>query len=485
MGLTAASTGHGAVDDGLIIEKQDSSDKIIALAGNPNVGKSTVFNELTGLKQHTGNWPGKTVTNAQGRHTFHDISYIFVDLPGTYSLFAHSAEEEVARDFICFSESDAVAVVCDATCLERNLNLVLQTIEITPHVVVCINLMDEAQKKHIKVDIQALEQKLGVPVSSASARSGKGLKELMENIESLTEKGVQTDPIQIQYSAPVEQAIATLMPLLRPKLNGRLNCRWVALRLLENDKGLIRSLNAYLGEDILEDKELTKALSGTRGSLLQQGIPVEMLQDEVACRIVKEAEEIAHSSVKLEGKNDRDRKIDRFLTNKWTGIPIMILLLGCIFWITIVGANYPSELLSTALFWVQDRLLDFFNWIGAPWWLTGLLVMGVYRVVAWVVSVMLPPMAIFFPLFTLLEDFGYLPRIAFNLDHHFKKACACGKQALTMCMGFGCNAAGIVGCRIIDSPRERLIAMITNNFVPCNGRFTPFCYGKFQWIAVA
>ena len=169
--------------------------------------------------------------------------------------------------------------------------------------------------------------------------------------------------------------------------------------------------------------------------------------------------------------HSRDRKIDKYLTNRFTGIPIMIALLALIFWITISGANYPSQMLSEGLFWVQDRLTDFFMWMHAPEWLHGALVLGVYRVLAWVVSVMLPPMAIFFPLFTLLEDFGYLPRVAFNLDHYFKKANTCGKQALTMCMGFGCNAAGVVGCRIIDSPRERMIAMLTNNFVPCNGRF--------------
>ena len=152
----------------------------------------------------------------------------------------------------------------------------------------------------------------------------------------------------------------------------------------------------------------------------------------------------------------------------------MLALLAAVFWITITGANYPSELLSRGLFWVQDRLTDLFVYLHAPAWLHGALVLGVYRVLAWVVSVMLPPMAIFFPLFTLLEDLGYLPRVAFNLDKHFQKCRACGKQALTMCMGFGCNAAGIVGCRIIDSPRERLIAILTNNFVPCNGRFPTF-----------
>ena len=189
--------------------------------------------------------------------------------------------------------------------------------------------------------------------------------------------------------------------------------------------------------------------------------------------LVLTAEYICSDTVHFD-KNDynaRDRRIDKILTGKWTGFPIMIVLLLGVLWLTITGANYPSALLSDGLFWIEERITDLFLHLGVPDWLHGMLVLGVYRVLAWVVSVMLPPMAIFFPLFTLLEDSGYLPRIAFNLDKYFKKCRACGKQALTMCMGFGCNAAGVIGCRIIDSPRERLIAILTNNFVPCNGRF--------------
>ena len=168
---------------------------------------------------------------------------------------------------------------------------------------------------------------------------------------------------------------------------------------------------------------------------------------------------------------ERDRKMDRIITGKYLGYPLMMVLLFVVFWITIRGANYPSAMLARFFFFLEERITYFFELVNAPNWLHGILVLGVYRVLAWVVSVMLPPMAIFFPLFTILEDLGYLPRVAFNLDKYFKKASSCGKQALTMCMGFGCNAVGVTGCRIIDSPRERLIAIITNNFVPCNGRF--------------
>ena len=473
MGLTSESTGRGAVDTGLVIHREKESDRIIALAGNPNVGKSTVFNELTGMNQHTGNWPGKTVSNAQGRHSGKARDYIIVDLPGTYSLMAHSAEEEVARDFICFGGADAVIVVCDATCLERNLNLVLQTLEITKNVVVCVNLMDEAARKKIRVDLNALQKNLGVPVIGAAARSGKGLCELMDAVEQVITAPPQKDTVDIRYLKPIEEAVALIEPAIAAETAGKINSRWAALKLIDPDETLSQSMAEYLGRDIAADPAVREKLEEAQAHLSEAQIPAEELKDKITSCLVLTAEDLCNGVVSCEDDRatQRDRKLDKILTSKWTGVPIMLLLLGVIFWITIQGANYPSELLSQGLFWIQDRLTDFVHWTGAPEWVNGLFVQGMYRTLAWVVSVMLPPMAIFFPLFTLLEDFGYLPRVAFNLDHHFKKACACGKQALTMCMGFGCNAAGIVGCRIIDSPRERLIAILTNNFVPCNGRF--------------
>ncbi len=473
MGLTNQSTGTRAVDSGLVIHRTEKGEKVIALAGNPNVGKSTVFNELTGMRQHTGNWPGKTVTNAQGNCTYRGESYIMVDIPGTYSLMAHSAEEEVARDFICFGNPDATVVVCDATCLERNLNLVLQTIEITGKVVVCVNLMDEAKRKKISLDLQELSRRLGVPVVPAAARSGKGLDELMQAVSHLLKREQKAKTIQIRYATPIEEAIAMLEPTIREKTGQKINARWLSLKLLDYDKALLQSLNHYLGFELLSDEQVQQKRKEALAYLQAHGISQEALLDQIVASSVLTAEKVCRGIVRYDTDlyQERDRKIDRILTNKWTGIPIMIALLAVIFWITMTGANYPSQLLSDGLFWVEDRLADAFAWMGSPNWLCDMLVHGVYRTLAWVVSVMLPPMAIFFPLFTLLEDLGYLPRVAFNLDKYFKKCNACGKQALTMCMGFGCNAAGIVGCRIIDSPRERLIAMITNNFVPCNGRF--------------
>lgn len=473
MGLTNGSTGIKAVDSGLVIKKPTPDDKVIVLAGNPNVGKSTVFNNLTGLNQHTGNWPGKTVTNAQGYCQYGDSTYVLVDIPGTYSLMAHSAEEEVARNFICFGESDAVVVVCDATCLERNLNLVLQTLEITDKVVVCVNLMDEAKKKNIQIDLDEISKMLGVPVIGTTARKKKSLDKLMQNVEQLLKGKEKRDSFKIKYLKPIEDAIAELEPVIKEKIGNKINSRWLSLKLLDYDETLIAALNEYLGYELLADNEVSESLIRAKESLSAGGIDADSLRDKIVSCLVLTAEYICADTVSFDktNYNAKDRKIDKILTSKWTGFPIMIALLMVVFWITITGANLPSQLLSDGLFWVQDRLTEAFNYFGAPDWLHGVLVLGVYRVLAWVVSVMLPPMAIFFPLFTLLEDLGYLPRVAFNLDKYFKRCNACGKQALTMCMGFGCNAAGIIGCRIIDSPRERLIAMITNNFVPCNGRF--------------
>jgi ferrous iron transport protein B len=476
MGLTNQSTGVSALEKELNIERASPSDKIIALAGNPNVGKSTIFNSLTGLNQHTGNWPGKTVSNAQGRYTHKDKSFILVDIPGTYSLMANSVEEEVARDFICFGNPDATIVILDATCLERNLNLALQTIEITDNVVICVNLLDEAKRKGINVDLTKLSLLLGVPTVGTSATTGDGLKELMDIVYNLTNNKVPINPIKIKYDKVLEDSISLIEPevkLALTNVNSKINPRWISLKLLENDPSLIQSLNKYLNINMLNNEIIKEKIIEATNLLSTYNIMEEHFRDILVTTLVSKAEKISMKVVTKKNYkyNITDRKIDRILTSKIYGIPIMILLLCIVFWITITGANYPSSLLSTSLFWIEDKLSVLLLGLGAPWWLEGVLIKGIYRTLAWVIAVMLPPMAIFFPLFTLLEDLGYLPRIAFNLDNFFKKSCACGKQALTMCMGFGCNAAGIIGCRIIDSPRERLIAIITNNFVPCNGRF--------------
>lgn len=372
-----------------------SKTHLVALAGNPNTGKSTVFNQLTGLKQHTGNWPGKTVLLAKGNYSYLGSTYEICDLPGTYSLLASSPEEEVARDFIASGEPQVTVVVVDATCLERNLNLVLQITQLTSHVIVCLNLMDEAQNQNLIIDLLQLEEELGVPIVPTTATTGEGLRTLKEAINQM--------------------------------VNGKLSAKPRSLDLDQNN--LAASLYAEA--------------------------------ERITAQVVRSTQNAPSFTARL----------DKLVTSRLFGMPIMLGLLASILWLTILGANYPSDLLARLFFQVEDLLTMVFQRLGSPPWLHGVLILGMFRGLAWVVSVMLPPMAIFFPLFTLLEDFGYLPRLAFNLDGLFQKAGAHGKQALTMAMGFGCNAAGVIAARIIDSPRERLVAILTNNFVPCNGRF--------------
>lgn len=398
MGLTSTSTGTNLLSDELE-EIKKKCNFTVAFAGNPNVGKSTIFNNLTGLHQHTGNWPGKTVTNASGIYNYKDKAFLLIDLPGTYSLMSNSQEEEIARDYICNGNPNVTVVVVDSTCLERNLNLVFQVIEITSNVIVCVNLLDEAKKKNIDIDLNELEKQLGVPVVGTTARNKNTLDSLVNCIYEVCTKAKKCSPNTIKHSSNNEV--------------------------------------------------------------------------DIVSNIIKKSEEVTNlvCTFNNENYNIRDKKIDKILTSKEFGIPIMLSFLGIIFWITIIGANYPSSLLSNFFNYIQDKLIYIFNILNIPNFITELLINGMYKTVAWVVAVMLPPMAIFFPLFTFLEDIGYLPRIAFNLDNYFKKACTTGKQALTMCMGFGCNAAGVVGSKIIDSPREKIISMLTNAFVPCNGRF--------------
>lgn len=367
------------------------NEPVIALCGNPNVGKSTLFNALTGMKQHTGNWSGKTVSLARGICTRGGKRYGIVDLPGTYSLLAHSKEEEIASGFIADGNADAAVVVCDATCLVRSLTLAMQVSRLNARTVICINLMDEAERRGISIDIAKLEALSGLPCAAVSARSERGIDELFIKINAALEAEPSPPP-----------AFAC-------------DCPNAAFCLSE--------------------------------SICAKCVAVSKKADE------------------------RRMKIDRILTGRYTGIPIMLMLLALVFYITLEGANYPSAWLSRLLLSLEPPLNSALLSLGLPQGAALALSAGAYRVLAWVVSVMLPPMAIFFPMFTFLEELGYLPRAAFNMDHYFSRSGSCGKQALTMLMGLGCNAAAIVGCRIIDSPRERLIAILTNAFVPCNGRF--------------
>lgn len=460
-------------------EKLKNSNLTIALAGNPNVGKSTVFNALTGMRQHTGNWAGKTVANASGTFTHRNIDFTLVDIPGTYSLMASSPDEEAAREFICFGQPDCIIVVLDATCLERNLNLAIQILEVNKKAVICVNLLDEATKKGIQIDLDELSLYLGVPVVGTAARSGEGLDELKDAVFDVATGERKVFGTKIKYNSNLEKAITKLENIIEDsklfddKTFSYLSKRFIALRLIDCDKKLDNSIKEYFNFSLVEHKTINKAFTEIHNELENIGMKQDDIRDIIVEGIVAKAREIYAHCTCLCDKcySRRDRKLDKILTSKLTGIPIMLLLFGVIFYITISGANYPSELLSMAFSKIQEWLYGLFDLLHSPPFLKGLLIDGMFKTLSWVVAVMLPPMAIFFPLFTLLEDFGYLPRVAFNMDRFFAKSGTSGKQSLTMLMGFGCNACGVTGCRIIESPRERIIATVTNNFVPCNGRF--------------
>ena len=440
----------------------------VGLIGNPNVGKSTIFNGLTGMRQHTGNWPGKTVAKATGYKVYNGMSYQFEDLPGTYSLLAHSKEEDVTRNFVYFDDYDALIVVCDATALERNLNLVLQVLEITDKVVVCVNLLDEAKKKRIDVDLRKLSLLLGVPVVGAIARDKKGFNDLLDKVKlvSLKKEGY----VKINYDNFILKDIKKLEKFIPKNL---VNSENVLLRYLASDYDFINSFDYKYKTNLMRNLEAKYIKEDILNGFKSRGVNYDDIDTIITEAINEKSYSICKRVVKYNKDNydKKERIIDKYLTNKITGIPIMLCLLFLILWITITLANIPSDFLYEKFFEFEDILYNFLVNIHLPIWVTDMFVHGIYRVLAWVVAVMLPPMAIFFPLFTLLEDFGVLPRIAFNLDKSFEKCSSCGKQALTMVMGFGCNAVGVTGARIIDSPRERLIAIITNSFVPCNGRF--------------
>ena len=445
----------------------------IALAGNPNTGKSTVFNALTGLRQHTGNWPGKTVTRAEGSFSFHDQRYRIIDLPGTYSLLSTSEDEEVARDFILFGKPDVTVIVVDASRLERNLSLALQILEITDKAVLCLNLMDEARRHHITIDTRTLSRDLGIPVVATSARTKEGIPDLLFAIEEVVSGKFQTKK-QTYIDLPKEnaEAIAELQSALS-ELNPELpNTRWLAMRLIEGDESVQKGVEegTFSAENNPEKQSRVLRIADEYHKILG-----DHYRNDLVEAIYAQATTLINASVSTDfsARSFRvDRAIDRIVTHKIWGFPIMFLLLAAVLWITIIGANYPSQWLSDLFVgWLYPLLKDGANALHFPWWLSSFLIDGVYLATTWVISVMLPPMAIFFPLFTLLEDFGYLPRVAFNLDKLFRTAGAHGKQALTMSMGFGCNAAGVVATRIINSPREKLIAIITNNFSLCNGRW--------------
>ena len=439
----------------------------VGLIGNPNVGKSTIFNALTGMHQHTGNWPGKTVERCTGVKIYNGVKYEIEDLPGTYSLISHSKEEEVTRDFVYFDSYDALIIVCDACALERNLNLVMQVLEVTNKVIICVNLIDEAKKKKIVIDFDKLESILKVPVIPCIARKKVGINEILEKLNIVSY--IKNDPLKISYDI-LENDIKCLYDIIP---NTSIDKDIISLRLLVGDYNFLNSFDFKFNTNLMVNSHVKDKVNYVLNNLYKKGFNKDDIQTLIIECISFKCEEIASKVITYNKKNydKTDRIVDKVLTGKISGSIVMLMLLFLVLWITISLSNYPSSVLYNLFFSFEKVLLNILSFLHIPKIIINALVYGVYRVLAWVVAVMLPPMAIFFPLFTILEDLGYLPRIAFSLDKTFKKCGSCGKQALTMVEGFGCNAVGVVGSRIIDSPRERLIAILTNAFIPCNGRF--------------
>ena len=476
------SGGRGESDN---MGRGERTDGItVALAGNPNVGKSTLFNSLTGMHAHTGNWAGKTVECMKGyvkksilRRAGCGGEVCLFDIPGTYSLYSHSEEERVARDFIAFGNADATVVVCDATSLMQNLNLFLQIAETGKPAVLVLNLMDEAKRRGIVIDTKRLSSILGAEVVECVAREKSGLFRVVSAAARCTAADRRGRLYTVRYGEEIERAAEIISSSI---LSMRTLCerisvdsafaRWIALRILEGEEELCEEIFSYLGVDERERTVILDALTDAEMMLFQSGLTRECVKDTTVENIVQKAAEIALSVTECEGEKIEMCRADKFLTGRWTAYPVMLLLLGLVLWITLSLANYPSALLSRLFSWTETELILWLEGLQAPRFITEGLVSGALGTLFDVVAVMLPPMAIFFPLFSLLEDSGYLPRIAYNLDRPFAAVGACGKQALTMCMGLGCNAVGIVGCRIIDSRRERLIAALSNSLIPCNGR---------------
>lgn len=461
MGLTNTSSRKKYMKDGFNTE--DMGKKIVCLLGNPNTGKSSIFNSLTGMHQHTGNWSGKTVVNTYGEYSHNNEEYGIVDLPGIYSILSYSQEEEVAREFICFGKYDILVLVCDMTCLERNLNIFFQMLELNNRIIICLNLYDEAKKKNIIVDIKKMEKMLGVPVVVTSVKDGMGIEDLKDKIEDVVNNKYEFNTKGILYGKDIEERILDIEDKSTFLVNFE-NRRWFSLRILDSPVNFFDFMRDYLtDEEFTKIEEIKGDYSKEDSEKIREGI-IENIYER--CRNVKEK-----CVREIGDKHLRDRKIDDILTSKRYGIPIMFGLLAIVLFITITLSNIPSSMLSNLFSFLEIKLSEFLMFIHLPKVIHDIFVYGIFRITGWVIAVMLPPMAIFFPLFTFLEDLGYLPRVAFNMDHLFKKAGCHGKQCLTMCMGFGCNSAGVIGTRIIESKRERLIAIITNNFVPCNGRF--------------
>jgi ferrous iron transport protein B len=450
---------------------------VVGLAGNPNVGKSAIFNTLTGGRQHVGNWPGKTIERAEGDFRHGEWQIHLVDLPGTYSLAAQSPEEIVARDYILSDEPDVIVDIVDATCLERNLNLTLQSLELTGKVVVALNLMDEVRRQGWEIDTEALEEALGVPVIPTVAVEGEGLPELVEEVVAVAKGQLRTEPVSVDYGVTIEGYIQDLEADLDSLgIDGQ--SRWLALRLLEDDPEIVQAFQkGDLAHFCLREDAAPASPEALRAVLRRAARLREATHPDARIEIVRRRYELAHEVTHRVARHLRPmetsltERMDRIITHRIWSCPIMLAILVGVLWITIQGANIPSSWLGSAFAWLAEVTRDLLLSINAPWWVVGSLVDGLIVGTGTVIAVMLPPMIIFFTAFNLLEDIGFIPRVAFNLDRLMRAVGSQGKHTLVAMMSFGCNVTGVLSSRIIEGPKDRIVAIVTAPLVLCNGRF--------------
>ena len=426
----------------------------IAVAGNPNTGKSTLFNALTGLRQHTGNWPGKTVERKEGEFRHDGRLVRVVDLPGTYSLTAVSSEEIVARDFIVEGNPDAVIVIVDATNLERNLYLVLQVLELTNNVVVALNMMDQVEGKGVRIDLGALSEQLGVPVIPIVALKKEGIPQLVETVMDICAGKRALHPVSATFDEPIEQSIAQLEPLVE---NGDYPSRWLAIKLLEGDSDVKEMLQASGNSAAVQAAE----------TLVEQsaGQPEVLIAEQRYELISRIARRSIHHEEDIEYLTDR---IDDIVTHKILGLPTLAIIAGFTLWAiyNIAGpiGGLFERFFNVVIDWAGGLLA------GAPWWISGIIVDGILIGCQQIFVFMFGVLVVFFFIYGILEDIGYLARGAFVMDRIMKWLGLPGKAFMTLFAGYGCSVPGVMGTRIIDDESDRIITSVVVPFIPCAAR---------------
>jgi ferrous iron transport protein B len=426
----------------------------IAVAGNPNTGKSTLFNALTGLRQHTGNWPGKTVERKEGEFRHDGRLVRVVDLPGTYSLTAVSSEEIVARDFIVEGNPDAVVVIVDATNLERNLYLVLQVLELTNNVVVALNMMDQVEGKGVRIDLGALSEQLGVPVIPIVALKKEGIPQLIETVIEICEEKRVLHPVGVTFDELIEQSIAQLEPMVE---NSDYPARWLAIKLLEGDTDVKEVMQASGNSTAVEEAE--KLVERSAGQL-------EVLIAEQRYELISR---IARRSIhQEEGVEYLTDKIDDIVIHKLLGLPILAIIAGFTLWAiyNIAGpiGGLFERFFNIVIDWAGGLL------VGTPWWVSGIIVDGILLGCQQIFVFMFGVLIVFFFIYGILEDIGYLARGAFVMDRIMKWLGLSGKAFMTLFAGYGCSIPGVMGTRIIDDESDRIITAVVVPFIPCAAR---------------